>query len=302
MKVQLPDVLLAVELQPGGGLLPGHRAGLGELLVLTEFGGALRRRGRGGYLLGGPGGERLVVAGGAVCLLPLGEEGSGCLRWASAFSPISAISASVKSVGGGLCLIFSVAPGFFRIVDQSLLTPGLPGNDLRRLARAHFSTERRGAQCGQVSDAAKLPDRCSAARLTGTPEDDRRRPADVASGGSPNQNEPAFRGVDDNGTYDVAAIRHGISMTPPGLPKVAPQGAVKSGTEHQRGSGSGQANPEVVPSEGESLARWINAVAEHRGTELKTLLPELHLRKLGTLSMAEIRLSQPSSTVTRSAP
>ncbi|MER5911891.1 TniQ family protein [Streptomyces sp. NPDC001982] len=49
----------------------------------------------------------------------------------------------------------------------------------------------------------------------------------------------------------------------------------------------------MAPLEGESLAGWINAVAELRGTELKTLLREFHVRKLGTLSMAEIRLSEP---------
>lgn len=70
-------------------------------------------------------------------------------------------------------------------------------------------------------------------------------------------------------------------------------GAVKSGTERPCRSAAWEPKPVFPPMEGESLAGWINAVAEDRGTELKALLREFHVRRLGTLSMAEIRLSEP---------
>ncbi|MFH8771097.1 TniQ family protein [Streptomyces sp. NPDC017958] len=49
----------------------------------------------------------------------------------------------------------------------------------------------------------------------------------------------------------------------------------------------------MPPEEGESLASRVRAVAEQRGTELKALLRAFRVRELGTLSMAEIRLSDP---------
>lgn len=70
-------------------------------------------------------------------------------------------------------------------------------------------------------------------------------------------------------------------------------GAVKGRTGPRGGQESGGTSPVPAPLEGESLANWIRTVAELRGTELKPLLREFHVRKLGTLSMAEIRLSEP---------
>ncbi|MFJ9865400.1 TniQ family protein [Streptomyces sp. NPDC101165] len=70
-------------------------------------------------------------------------------------------------------------------------------------------------------------------------------------------------------------------------------GAVRGATKRRRQPESDESGAVLAPLEGDSLAGWINAVAEQQGKELKTLLREFHVRKLGTLSMAEIRLSEP---------
>lgn len=51
--------------------------------------------------------------------------------------------------------------------------------------------------------------------------------------------------------------------------------------------------PVVQPIPGESLTSWVGALAQQQDFEMKLLLRELHLDRLGGLSAAEMRLSDP---------
>ncbi|GAA1431213.1 hypothetical protein GCM10009601_49860 [Streptomyces thermospinosisporus] len=51
--------------------------------------------------------------------------------------------------------------------------------------------------------------------------------------------------------------------------------------------------PVIQPIPGESLTSWIGALAEQQGFEMKPLLRELHLDRLGGIAGSEMRLSDP---------
>lgn len=51
--------------------------------------------------------------------------------------------------------------------------------------------------------------------------------------------------------------------------------------------------PVVQPIPGESLTSWIGALAHQQDFEMKPLLRELHLDRVGGRSGAELRLSDP---------
>src|SRR5689334_9169268 len=51
--------------------------------------------------------------------------------------------------------------------------------------------------------------------------------------------------------------------------------------------------PAIEPISGESLTSWIGALAQQQELEMKVLLRELHLDRLGGLSGAEMRISSP---------
>ncbi|MBA4861136.1 TniQ family protein [Streptomyces sp. PSKA54] len=68
---------------------------------------------------------------------------------------------------------------------------------------------------------------------------------------------------------------------------------MKKTAQKQRQPRRTPAEPVVQPIPGESLTSWIGALAQQQDLDIKPLLRELHLDRLGGLSGAEMRLSDP---------